>query len=438
MTWYHFRETEGFIADGSDSLAALGEVFPVLRAGERIGYDATNGVNVRNRDALLGPKFAGEHFIGNEDGLRRTWIVEKAPGNYIVRIAAGSNAGNALPDIDIVELDDENNVLSVLHNVVDISENNYTLAPIVLDAMGVEHANQADWESNNNSVAVTLSNSATRMGFRFGANVDALYNTHIRAIEITAPQQPPQLTRPNNDYSIQQGQSFTIPAGNAFSDANNDALTFRIVPDISLVSGFSFNTSNGEITVDGALIQLSSPVDYTIYADDSQGGAEAEDTLSIEVILPQFTINSISDSQPITGTQITINYSHADTPPTFSIPTGALNKVSDDGSNAVIEVPDITTHGDGTLNFLNNIEITGTDGSHTDTEIFQVRPLSSYLYGQIVSIDSNSAYANDQNAQIGMWVYAEITGGDVYFDIATGKGMANPSTGGSLRYKIFG
>lgn len=251
----------------------------------------------------------------------------------------------------------------------------------------------------------------------------------------TAANQDPQLDTPQADISIQEGQTGSIDCGANFSDANTgDTLTFSISP--ALPTGFSFNTSTGVISYDGSQVAAAA-VSYTVTADDGNGGTPATDTFDITVTTPVITIGSVSTATPQAGSQITVNFSNAAGVITASCSAGALNIVSQNATSAVIDVPIPPEFGSKALNFQTDIDITINDGSNTASTTIQIQPETGYLYGQITTVDPDGAYANDTGIAVGQWVYAQVTSGNVTFDVATGLGGAD-AAGGTLRYTVYG
>lgn len=110
----------------------------------------------------------------------------------------------------------------------------------------------------------------------------AMVLTNINYVEAAPANSDPVLDTPHADVSITENAVGSIDFGANFSDADLDTLSFSISPDISLLTGWSFNTTTGVASHDGTQAVASS-VNYTITADDGNGGTPATDVVAIEV-----------------------------------------------------------------------------------------------------------------------------------------------------------
>lgn len=244
----------------------------------------------------------------------------------------------------------------------------------------------------------------------------------------------PQLDTPNQDYSIETGTTGSIDLGSGFSDANNDALLFAITPDINQVQGFTFNAFTGVITYDGTQ-QVAAPISYTITADDNQGGTPASDSVLIEVTPPLLVIDSVSNSTPESGSQITITFSNAQ----GAITAGDFNVASQTSAQAVIDIPDpgvfvLSGETFPTLPFEANVNIPVSDGVATVNVTVQIQPKTGEQHATIGAPDASGAYANDGSVT-GLKVHTK-NNNNIVFDPVTGLG-ASTSAGGSIEYAVY-
>lgn len=249
--------------------------------------------------------------------------------------------------------------------------------------------------------------------------------------------QDPVLDTPNADISIQTGQVGSIDFGSNFSDTNaGDVLSFSITPDISLQTGWSWNSSTGVASYDGSQ-QVAAAADYTISASDGNGGTDATDVVSIEVTPPVFTVDTVSDSTPDVGSQITVDFSNAQ----GAITTGDFNIASQNASQVVIDIPNPTTfilsgQTYPTLPFSADVNIQLSDGTTTDDVVVQIQPETGYVYGEITDIHADGYYADVPGLATGMFAYARVTSGDVVFDVADGRGSAGAG-GGTVEIQFY-
>ena len=257
----------------------------------------------------------------------------------------------------------------------------------------------------------------------------------IGAILPTGANSDPVLDTPQSDVTIQEGQTGTIDTGANFSDANaGDTLTYSISPAMS--AGFSFNTSTGVITYDGSQV-IAAARTYTVICSDGQGGSPATDTFDITVVTATFVIDSISSTTPDAGSTISINYSNAGGTVTGSSTAGALNKVSDNGSTAVFDVPVPPAFGDLTLNYETAIDFTFSDGTTNDIQSITIQVPSSEAFAEITTIDADGIYANDVGVTAGMFAHAKDITGDMVINLPDGLVTYNPTVNNSFNYAIY-
>lgn len=280
----------------------------------------------------------------------------------------------------------------------------------------------------------------TEFAWQFGDIYVDSTSAYLHSITLEPSSEPnvdPQLDSPQADVIIQEGQTGFIQAGANISDGNNDPLTFSISPDISLVTGFGFNTSTGAISHDGSLIQRAVGVEYTITGDDGNGGTPATDVFIITVIEPVFIIDSSSTLTPTASGQLTVNFSNELGAISASCSAGSLVVESQGAGQAVLTVPNPPSFGDQTLNFETDIVITLSDGTNTDTLTIQIQVASGHLFAQISEIDANGDYANDSGIAVGDYAHYKDITGDIDIDPATGLIVANPSSNISYSYSIY-
>lgn len=245
----------------------------------------------------------------------------------------------------------------------------------------------------------------------------------------------PVLDTPQADVTIQEGQTGTIDLGANFSDANaGDTLTYSISPAMS--AGFSFNTATGVIAYNGSQAVAAAKT-YTVICSDGQGGSPATDSFSITVVTASFIVDSISTNTPDAGSTISINYSNAGAAVTASCSAGTLNKVSDNGTTAVFDVPVPPLFGDKTLNYNTAFNITFSDGTNTDVESITIQVPAGEQFGQIVTVDADGIYANDAGAAPGQYAHAKNISGDMVIDLTTGLVTYNPTVNNSFDYAIY-
>ena len=239
------------------------------------------------------------------------------------------------------------------------------------------------------------------------------------------------------DFELQKSQIWSYDFGANFSDANTgDTETYSINPDLNAVTGFTFNTATGVATAD-ATKAIAAGVEYTITRTDS-GGLTANDVLTITVVADKLTIGTISDTSPEINTQITVEHSNAlGTLTTPDFPISSQN-----GTQAVLDIVDITTlilsgQTYPTINFNTAVAIPLSDGMNSDNvDLDGIQNPAGTLAAQIAAIPSNSIFANDVGAVVGMHNYFFDISGNIVIDATTGVVMSDDN-GGSYSYKLY-
>lgn len=253
--------------------------------------------------------------------------------------------------------------------------------------------------------------------------------------EVVVVNQAPVLNEDLTAIQVQADQVTTISADITDPDVG-DTLAWTITPDITLVNGFGFNSSNGDITTTGAQT-VAGAIAYTRRATDTEG-LFAEDTFTIEVVPPALVVTSVSDTTPAINTQITAGHSNA----LATLTTPNFNIASQNGTQAVIDIPDITTfvlagQTFPTINFLTAVSIPLSDGTNSaNVELVGIENPAGTLFGEITSIDPNGRYAPTVEIQPGHFGYFFNINGNWTIDPATGAASVD-AAGGSLQFKIY-
>lgn len=211
------------------------------------------------------------------------------------------------------------------------------------------------------------------------------------------------------------------------------------------ITGTAFFPSGNDITDTATLLveeiaPTSASIVFSGLAPEPEYEAEPiASSLAISGLTPVLEViamptASLSSLTPIAGTQINITYENAAQAPQFRTTAGQLNKVSDNGSVAVVDVPNPLTFGNQTLKFESDIDILLDDGNLTFIDSIQIQVEAGYTYTQVTSIPSGSEYENDPNIEVGDFIYGHEQSGLPNFNFATGVGNPDPQAGGVVRY----
>lgn len=121
----NFRNTAGFVTDGTNQTFSLGEAFPTTRAGITFGFDFGITGSTADRSNAVDPRYAGIVF---ENGVGFDLTLPSA-GTYCVNVVIGDEAGvsfttqfqlldNTTPLLTTA-------VLTTTTNVYDINQTSY-------------------------------------------------------------------------------------------------------------------------------------------------------------------------------------------------------------------------------------------------------------------------------------------------------------------------
>ena len=112
---FNFRETAGYVTDGTDETYVLREAYPVTRNGITFGWDNLN-VTPLNKNASNDRRLAGVAFA-NASGASHTFRADlPASGNYTVHLALGFPDGGG----------DASNTATVKDNTSTLATINYS------------------------------------------------------------------------------------------------------------------------------------------------------------------------------------------------------------------------------------------------------------------------------------------------------------------------
>lgn len=313
---------------------------------------------------------------------------------------------------------------------VNRSENNPTVITTssiqILNAAGDTVLHNFDVDNINTSTHVIPDTVGT-----------AVLSANAGGYTLFAPNQDPQLDTPNPDVSIQIGQIGSIDFGSNFSDANvGDVLTFSISPDITLQTGWTWNSSTGVASYDGTQ-EILAAADYTITATDGNGGTDATDVVNIQVTPLALVVDTISDITPDVGSQITVDTSNA----LGLLTAGDFNIASQNAGQVVIDIPNPTifilsgqTY--PTLPFLADVDIPLSDGTNTANATVQIQPEAGWTYTEITDIHADGYYSEIQGLAVGMFAYWRVASGDVIFDATDGRASSG-TDGGSVEIRFY-
>lgn len=175
----NFRDTSGFVTDGTNETYSLGVAYPETRGGFTFGWtDGLGGDRSRDRNAAIDRRCAGGNFTNSTGSQDRVTIfqLDIAPGTYDIRLAAG-DFDNPHTNAKIEIYDDT----TLKATITDAS----TAADHYVDATGVERTSSSDWVTNN--AKLTLTFASTKLILKTGTTTtssDTTFLAHMRATAV--------------------------------------------------------------------------------------------------------------------------------------------------------------------------------------------------------------------------------------------------------------
>jgi len=176
MPWsigINFRATAGYVTDGAGETYVLGEAYPTTRGGETFGWNATAGVQPRDRNSGIDARLAGTHFLATT-AARDFRVDLPSAGTYIIRLALGDAGGSGIGHA--LDLEDDTTVFASLSAVPGTAEWE--------DASAVVRTSAADWVSNNVSIQHTFTSTIFRLDM--GTHADTTTRDRISHLYIEA------------------------------------------------------------------------------------------------------------------------------------------------------------------------------------------------------------------------------------------------------------
>lgn len=165
-----YRETAGFVANGTNEAHDLGAAYPrsITIDGDMfdVGWDVDMTANTRDRDAAGDRRLAGIVFRGNSSAGVNTWRCNlPSAGNYYVRLGMGDNDNARTIYARIL---DNTTPLATFSGVATSAADAY------MDSAGTVRTTEADWVSNNAETLLTFSTTTLfiEIGDATGAGSD--------------------------------------------------------------------------------------------------------------------------------------------------------------------------------------------------------------------------------------------------------------------------
>jgi hypothetical protein len=167
----NFRETAGFVTDGTDETYCLNDAYPTTRGGLTFGVVGGGGA-VRDRSAAVDRRLAGIMFFGNNGAAVLTFRIDlPSTGTWDINLALGDQAN---PQETKIVLKDDTTTFATIGRT-STSAHNY------LDATGTNRTGAA-WPTDN--VAISRSFTTTSFFLELGDSAAGANNSCIAHIRI--------------------------------------------------------------------------------------------------------------------------------------------------------------------------------------------------------------------------------------------------------------
>jgi hypothetical protein len=154
----NFRDTAGFVTDGTNETYCLGEVdaYPVSRGGLTFGWETIANDAGRDRNSGIDRRLAGVNFDGaNAPAIFRLNL--PSTGTYLIELAVGDTGGFNPPVQDAQIVDDTTTFITVTQ---DPNDTNW------IDATNVIRTSASDWTTNQTAVSRTMASAILRAELR--------------------------------------------------------------------------------------------------------------------------------------------------------------------------------------------------------------------------------------------------------------------------------
>lgn len=171
----NFRDTAGFVTDGTNETYSLTEAGMLIRGGQFFGWtDGLGGDRTRDRDNTANRRQAGGQFSNSSGSQDRVLVFERWiwPATWRVRVSCGDRFNTRTNQK--LEMFDDTSSKGVIVNDASCAADNY------IDATNVQRTSDTDWGTNNASTDIVF--STNKIIFKIGTtNADSsmTFLTHI-------------------------------------------------------------------------------------------------------------------------------------------------------------------------------------------------------------------------------------------------------------------
>lgn len=243
-----------------------------------------------------------------------------------------------------------------------------------------------------------------------GGTIDGFVTVSFTLIE--APNQPPTA----------DDDTFTILT----TAQNGDTVGTYTATDLDgSITGYSITgtvlsiTSAGVITLlDNSGLVAGTPIVETVTVTDNEDATDTA-TITVNVVEPPLTINSLSATSAKQGVSVTINLANANpSGKLLASPAGFIPLTFEDATTMVFTVPDVKTFGTRTLPYGELVTLTVIDDQQTAETSFTFLIEDDYDYSTITEI--NGIYLNDTGLQVGSQGYGHFLQGTGTADLTVG------------------
>lgn len=180
---FNFRATAGFVTDGTNESANLGEGYP--HTYTMTGSGATvvagwNSVNLADRNAGVDRRLAGIAYAS--PAAEAKFRVDTTAGTYQIYIAFGDHDNSIGPaTFQVYDSNDTTLLATLVNNLTTAAANHY------IDAGGTERTSDTDWVNNGSTVNASVTTTGSSIWFRLLGGAGYAEITHLRIATAASP-----------------------------------------------------------------------------------------------------------------------------------------------------------------------------------------------------------------------------------------------------------
>lgn len=228
-----------------------------------------------------------------------------------------------------------------------------------------------------------------------------------------------EATTISDSFTVQEANIQAPSAGDGFGFAASKVLSETATLNPTITWPVSIRGVACIAEIQGVATYGGDELDVDVYLDN------------VTSVSTLFQIDSISDTNPQPGDQVTITVSNANaTGKTLSCDAGTITIDSQDTTSIVFTVPDPKTFGDRTLWYNVAETLTATDAGYSDTVDITIAPVTGHEYDASIGAVTGM-YTYITGIEVGDRAYGQWVSGTGTVDLDNGS--LGTDSGGTFR-----